>query len=233
LKKIISVVLILTFTAYLLTACSDNDREFLIYDKNLTGQELVDSIVQAIPDSFYVDMNIVVDGEATTMLMIKHSNILKTESLLSEGISVVSVYDYNANTAYQYFTGDNLTEEERTYGMELSLTDEEIGNGIDYQLQSLEGIGDVLEAYITEYNGEKVIFIRSSYKYEGSVLVFEIYMSTRYSYPLCLSSYVDGVESVRMDIIEIDDDYMPEESFPGIPDYIIFTNYDDYEEPAE
>lgn len=209
------------------------DREFLLYDKDLKGQELVDSIVQVIPDSFYVDMNIVVDGEATTMLMMKHNNILKTDSLLSEGINVVTVYDYNTNTAYQYFTGDDLTEEERIYGMELSLTEDEIENGIDYQLQSLEGIGDVLEAYITEYNSEKVIFIRSSYEYEDSVLVFEIYMSTRYAYPLCLLSYVDGVESVRMDIIEIYDDYTPEESFPGIPDYIVFTNYDDYEQESD
>jgi hypothetical protein len=232
LKKTISVVLLLISVTLLLTACGNN-KEYLVYDKDLTGQELVDSIVQVIPDSFYVDMNLIVDGEATSMLMMKHDNIFKTVSLLSGGISVVSVYDYNTNTAYQYFTGDDLTEEERTYGIELSLTEEEIGHGIDYQLQSLEGIGDVQEAYITEYNGEKVIFIRSSYTYEESVLVFEIYMSTKYSYPLYMASYVDGVESISVDVKEIHNDYIPEESYPGIPDTIIFTDYDDYQEPVE
>ncbi len=213
----------------LLGACKNKTHPYLVYDNSLKDQELVDSIIQNVPKSIYIEVQIKVQDSISDMILAKHNNIVMTKTGLSDGISVISIYDYSSNKAYQYFDGDKLSKEEKEYGMELSLTSEEIEKGIDYHFKTLEDIGEVMEAYETEYNSEKAIYIKSSYNYEGSELTFIIYLSVEYAYPLFMLSTVDGVDTVEMIITKIDTQHKFSKSFPDIPDTIKFVNYDDYE----
>ena len=223
--------LLITIVAIIFLLCSCNNsfekEHTLIYDSKLTNQELVDSIKQNLPQSIYIEVDVYVEDDYSNMIMSKYNNIVVTESYLSDGVSVISVYDYNINKAYQYFKGDSLSEEEKTYGMELTLTNEEIEKGIDYQFEALSGIGEVEQAYVTEYEGYEAIYIKSVLRYDESELVFTIYLSTKFSYPLYMSSLVDGKESVKMIVTKIDDNYLFSETFPDIPEFINFVNYDD------
>ncbi|HOD93703.1 MAG TPA: hypothetical protein PLT91_05635 [Clostridia bacterium] len=228
-KKKLIFIYIVAISLFLLSSCNNEKQPYLIYDSSLKDQELVDSIIQRVPDSIYIEIEMNIQGSASEMILCKHNNIVMTKTALADGIKVISIYNYSSNKAYQYFEGENLTVEEKTYGMELSLTDDEIKKGIDYHFRTLDDIGDVIKAYETEYNTKKAVYIKSSYYYESSELIFEIYLSIDYSYPLYLLSTVDGKDTVEMIVTNIDTEYVFSDTYPDIPDIIEFVNYDNYE----
>ena len=212
-----------------LSSCNTAKEPYLIFDRTLVDQALVDSIRPMIPENIYMEIKIISQGDVSYMMLSKYNNIFVTEGELADDIRVISVYDYNSNKAYQYFSGDSLTEEEKTYGIELSLTQEEIDKGIDYQLESLDGLGNVVEAYLTQYEGQEAIYIKSSYEYESAEVEFIIYMSTEYSYPLYMQSSMGEEESVEIIVTTIEKNHAFSKAFPDIPSHINFTNYDDFE----
>ncbi len=228
-KKQLFYISIILVILSLFCSCNNEEQPYLVYDDSLKGRELVDSIIQNVPKSIYIEMEIKVQDSVSDMILAKHNNIVMTKSSLSDDVNVISIYDYSIKKAFQYFEGDNLTEDEKAYGMELSLTEDEVEKGIDYHFRTLDDIGEVVEAYETIYNSKRAIYIKSSYDYEGSLLVFEIYLSTDYSYPLYMLSSVDGSDTVEMIIKNIDTEYRFSDTFPDIPEYIHFINYDDYE----
>lgn len=225
-KKFLLILLILLIPAVCLCSCNNKNEPYLIFDRALVGQELVDSIQTVIPESIYIELKIVAQDDVSYMTLVKHNNIFVTTGKVADGINVVSVYDYNTNMAYQYFTGDKLSEEEKTNGIELSLTRVEVYEGIDNQFESLSDLGNVSEAYLTNYKGKPAIYIKSSYKFEESELVFTIYMSTEYSYPLYMLSCINDEDSVEVITTKIDRYHAFSKSFPDIPKYIEFINYD-------
>ncbi|MFA5340535.1 MAG: hypothetical protein WC332_02045 [Clostridia bacterium] len=229
-RRIFLLIAAIILSLTLLSACNNKTQPYLYYDNSLNGQKLVDSIIQNVPQSIYIVMQIKVQDSISDMILAKHNNIVLNKTGLSDGVSVISVYDYSSNKAYQYFDGDKLTVEEKSYGMELSLTDDEIEKGIDYHFETLDDIGEVIEAYETVYNSKKAIYIKSSYIYEDSELTFVIYLSVDYAYPLYMLSTVDGVNTVEMIIVEIDTEYKFSDTFPDIPDTVRFVNYDNYED---
>lgn len=176
-------------------------KEDQIFDSNLTGMALLNSIQQKSPTSYRVESETTLgDGSVSTTVTYFQDDYtrMETEGALSSGKSIM-IYDPVAGATYQYEEGTNTgvvfyDEEDSEMDIEMEM-DMDMSSSMNLSDLANASSEDVT-ARVEDYNGEEVVYIEAVYQDEEGSGKSYMWYSTKYSMALKYELYFNDVLTV-------------------------------------